>query len=108
MNIALRVIFRRYVRPCRASSLTLSCDVRPLSCQVAVGDMNMRTLQRGDVLQLERRGYFIVDEPLVRAGKPLFSRALQHPRRTCRQEVKSFFPCGPQDEARINILGGAW
>ena len=31
----------------------------------------MRTLQNGDVIQLERRGYFIVDVPLIKAGKPL-------------------------------------
>jgi len=31
----------------------------------------MRTLQKGDVLQLERKGYFIVDEPLTTHGKPL-------------------------------------
>lgn len=31
----------------------------------------MRTLQKGDVLQLERKGYFIVDEPLTKPGKPI-------------------------------------
>lgn len=31
----------------------------------------MRTLQKGDIIQLERKGYFIVDEPLSRPGKPL-------------------------------------
>jgi len=36
----------------------------------AEGDANMRTLQKGDVLQLERKGYFIVDEPLARVGRP--------------------------------------
>lgn len=38
---------------------------------LAWGDANMRTLQRGTVLQLERRGYFIVDSPLFKVGKPL-------------------------------------
>ncbi|KAF5833287.1 tRNA synthetases class I, catalytic domain-containing protein [Dunaliella salina] len=37
----------------------------------AQGDTNMRTLQKGDVLQLERKGYFIVDEPLTKPGKPM-------------------------------------
>jgi glutamyl-tRNA synthetase len=37
---------------------------------VAVGDPNMRSLQKGDVLQLERKGYYIVDEPLAE-GKPI-------------------------------------
>ena len=37
----------------------------------ALGDANMRGLQRGDVLQLERKGYFIVDRPLIRPGHPI-------------------------------------
>lgn len=37
----------------------------------AVGDANMRTLQKGDIIQLERKGYFIVDAPLLRPGKPI-------------------------------------
>lgn len=31
----------------------------------------MRGLQKGDIIQLERKGYFIVDEPYKRPGKPL-------------------------------------
>jgi len=31
----------------------------------AVGDPNLRTLCRGDKIQLERRGYFIVDQPYL-------------------------------------------
>ena len=31
----------------------------------------MRVLQRGEVIQLERKGYFIVDRPYVRSGKPM-------------------------------------
>ena len=37
----------------------------------ALGDPNMRTLQKGDIIQLERKGYFIVDVPLVRPGQPI-------------------------------------
>ena len=37
----------------------------------ALGDANMRSLQKGDILQLERKGYFIVDAPLTRANKPI-------------------------------------
>ena len=37
----------------------------------ALGDPNMRTLQKGDIIQLERKGYFIVDIPLVRSGQPI-------------------------------------
>ena len=31
----------------------------------------MRSLQKGDILQLERKGYYIVDEPAIKAGKPI-------------------------------------
>ncbi|KAG1668987.1 hypothetical protein FOA52_000580 [Chlamydomonas sp. UWO 241] len=37
----------------------------------ALGDANMRSLQKGDIIQLERKGYFIVDEPLTKPGKPI-------------------------------------
>ena len=37
----------------------------------ALGDGNMRNLQKGDIIQLERKGYFIVDRPLISASKPL-------------------------------------
>ncbi len=31
----------------------------------------MRTLQKGDVLQLERKGYYIVDVPAAKPGQPV-------------------------------------
>lgn len=37
----------------------------------ALGDANMRTLQKGDIIQLERKGYYIVDAPLLKPGKPI-------------------------------------
>ncbi|KAL6179040.1 hypothetical protein ACLB2K_050556 [Fragaria x ananassa] len=37
----------------------------------ALGDANMRNLKRGDVLQLERKGYFRCDVPYVRPSKPI-------------------------------------
>ena len=37
----------------------------------ALGDPNMRALQQGDVIQLERRGYFKVDEAMTKPGQPL-------------------------------------
>jgi glutamyl-tRNA synthetase len=37
----------------------------------ALGDTNMRNLKRGDVLQLERKGYFRCDVPFVRPSKPI-------------------------------------
>ncbi len=50
-------------------------DLRRLLSQrwevAALGDGNMRNLRNGDVIQLERKGYFIVDRPLISAGKPL-------------------------------------
>ncbi|PNW76392.1 hypothetical protein CHLRE_11g467547v5 [Chlamydomonas reinhardtii] len=41
--------------------------------KAALGDPNMRSLQKGDVIQLERKGYYIVDEPhgVKGAGKPM-------------------------------------
>lgn len=37
------------------------------------GDPNMRTLQKGEVLQLERKGYYVVDEPygVKGPGRPM-------------------------------------
>ncbi|CAB4289634.1 unnamed protein product [Prunus armeniaca] len=37
----------------------------------ALGDCNMRNLKRGDILQLERKGYFRCDVPYVRPSKPI-------------------------------------
>ncbi|PRP84447.1 hypothetical protein PROFUN_08032 [Planoprotostelium fungivorum] len=37
----------------------------------ALADPSLRTLKKGDRLQLNRRGYFIVDEPYVRASNPM-------------------------------------
>eukprot|EP01023_Acetabularia_acetabulum_P033730 TRINITY_DN31591_c0_g1_i3.p1 TRINITY_DN31591_c0_g1~~TRINITY_DN31591_c0_g1_i3.p1 ORF type:complete len:209 (-),score=31.98 TRINITY_DN31591_c0_g1_i3:109-735(-) len=37
----------------------------------AVGDPNMRTLQRGEIIQLERKGYFRVDEPYLKKGQSM-------------------------------------
>jgi glutamyl-tRNA synthetase len=42
----------------------------------ALGDANMRALQKGDILQLERKGYFIVDRPLIRPGQPIVLLAI--------------------------------
>jgi glutamyl-tRNA synthetase len=38
---------------------------------LAYGDANMRNLQRGEVLQLERKGYFRCDVPFARPSKPI-------------------------------------
>ena len=37
----------------------------------AVGDSNMRNLKQGEILQLERKGYFRCDVPFVRPSKPV-------------------------------------
>lgn len=42
----------------------------------AIGDSNMRNLQRGEVLQLERKGYFRCDVPFIRPSKPIVLYAI--------------------------------
>ncbi|XWS57092.1 hypothetical protein CRYUN_Cryun09bG0141900 [Craigia yunnanensis] len=37
----------------------------------AVGDSNMRNLNQGEILQLERKGYFRCDVPFSRPSKPV-------------------------------------
>lgn len=38
---------------------------------LAIGDANMRNLKHGEVIQLERKGYFRCDVPFVRRSKPI-------------------------------------
>uniref|UniRef100_A0A7N0VNK1 glutamate--tRNA ligase n=1 Tax=Kalanchoe fedtschenkoi TaxID=63787 RepID=A0A7N0VNK1_KALFE len=37
----------------------------------AIGDSNMRNLKRGEIIQLERKGYFRCDVPFLRPSKPI-------------------------------------
>lgn len=37
----------------------------------ALGDSNMHNLQRGEILQLERKGYYRCDVPFIRPSKPI-------------------------------------
>jgi len=37
----------------------------------ALGDPNLKSLKKGDQLQLERRGYFICDEPYYSPSRPI-------------------------------------
>ncbi|OAY80237.1 Glutamate--tRNA ligase, cytoplasmic [Ananas comosus] len=37
----------------------------------ALGDSNMRNLKRGEIVQLERKGYFRCDVPFLRPSKPI-------------------------------------
>ncbi|GMH06691.1 hypothetical protein Nepgr_008531 [Nepenthes gracilis] len=43
---------------------------------LALGDSNMRNLHRGEILQLERKGYFRCDVPFVRPSKPVILFAI--------------------------------
>lgn len=36
-----------------------------------LGDANMRNLRRGEIIQLERKGYYICDVPYIRPSKPI-------------------------------------
>ncbi|KAL7608286.1 hypothetical protein Lser_V15G14355 [Lactuca serriola] len=47
-----------------------------------VGDSNMRRLKRGDILQLERKGYFRCDVPFLTPSKPIVLFAIPDGRQT--------------------------
>jgi len=49
----------------------------------------MRTFQKGDILQLERKGYFIVDEPLTKPGKAMVLFAIPDGRGKSRKGVSA-------------------
>ncbi|KAK9094627.1 hypothetical protein Scep_026096 [Stephania cephalantha] len=56
----------------------------------ALGDSNMRNLKRGEILQLERKGYFICDVPFVRPSKPIVLLAIPDGRQqTTHRNVKT-------------------
>jgi glutamyl-tRNA synthetase len=38
---------------------------------LALGDPNMRNVKHGEVIQLERKGYYRCDVPFVRSSKPI-------------------------------------
>ena len=48
----------------------------------ALGDSNMRNLKRGDIIQLERKGYFRCDVPFIRPSKPLVLFAIPDGKQT--------------------------
>ena len=63
----------------------MSCFGRAQKTECAAwGDANMRDMRKGDVLQLERKGYYIVDAPAGPAGQPamLFSIPDGHQKKT--------------------------
>ncbi|KAL3645045.1 hypothetical protein CASFOL_010225 [Castilleja foliolosa] len=43
---------------------------------LALGESDMRNLKRGDVIQLERKGYYRCDVPLLRSSKPIVLYAI--------------------------------
>ncbi|GJT67364.1 glutamate--tRNA ligase, cytoplasmic [Tanacetum coccineum] len=54
----------------------------------AVGDANMRNLNHGDILQLERKGYFRCDVPFIRPSKPIVLYAIPDGRQTAPPKEK--------------------
>ncbi|PWA82702.1 Aminoacyl-tRNA synthetase, class I, conserved site-containing protein [Artemisia annua] len=48
----------------------------------AVGDANMRDLKRGEIIQLERKGYFRCDVPFITPSKPIVLYAIPDGRQT--------------------------
>lgn len=38
---------------------------------LALGDSNLRNVKRGEILQLERKGYYICETPLIRPTRPI-------------------------------------
>ena len=62
----------------------------------ALGEAAMRSLQRGDIIQIERKGYYRVDEPLQDEGKPmvLFSIPDGKPRTTGVSSLGGGAPAG--------------
>ena len=38
---------------------------------MALGDANMRNLKRGEIIQIERKGYYCCDAPFMRPSKPV-------------------------------------
>jgi len=65
------VVGRAWFEPCCVCRHCLQVNPHTKFEFTAQGDPNMRTLQKGDIIQLERKGYFIVDAPLLKAGKPM-------------------------------------
>lgn len=63
--LALPWLLQRRLPPCRQVNPETKFET------AALGDANMRTLQKGDIIQLERKGYYIVDAPLLKPGKPI-------------------------------------
>ncbi|GJY73127.1 glutamate--tRNA ligase, cytoplasmic, partial [Tanacetum coccineum] len=51
----------------------------------AVGDSNMRELKCGDILQLERKGYFRCDVPFISPSKPIVLFAIPDGRQKSTQ-----------------------
>lgn len=65
----------------------------------ALGDPNMRNLKRGEIIQLERKGYYICDAPFVRPSKPICLLAIPDGRQ--RPPPGEFAPKGYQKKDKV-------
>ncbi|PRW45405.1 glutamyl-tRNA synthetase isoform A [Chlorella sorokiniana] len=71
----------------------------------AVGDANMRSLKQGDVIQLERKGYYIVDAPFTSADKPIVLLNIPDGRARAAQQQQQVFGGNAIQPAQQVIAG---
>ena len=76
----------------------------------ALGDPNMRNLKQGEIIQLERKGYYRCDVPFIRPSKPIVLFAIPDGRQQPPANQESCMVSGAhelQDTVR-QISGHRW